>query len=98
MAEDKIPPAGLHPQLVKKLLDSLESDDAGFRAMFQESPEKALRELGYTDPWDCLQMQAGATLASPEQIRDQRLKLEDSLVGIHGLSCPQELQKGYSAE
>jgi putative modified peptide len=96
VAEDKIPPAGLHPQLVKKLLDSLESDEG--RALFQESPEKALRELGYTDPWACLQMQAGAKLASAEQIRGQRLKLEDSLVGIHSLLCPLELQEGSSAE
>ena len=96
MAEDKIPPAGLHPQLVKKLLDSLESDDG--RALFQESPEKALRALGYTDPWACLQIKEGATLASAEQIRGQRLKLEDSLIGVHSLLCPLELQEGASAE
>ena len=93
---DKIPPAGLHPELVKKLLDSLESDEG--RTLFQESPEKALRALGYTAPWECLQMQAGAKLASPEQIRGQRVKLEDSLIGVHSLLCPLELQEGSSAE
>ena len=98
MAEDKIPPAGLHPRLVKKLLDHLESDEGGFRATFQESPEKALRALGYTDPWACLQIQAGAKLASAEQIKAQRVKLEDSLVSIHGQFCPLEAQEGYSAE
>ena len=96
MTEDKIPPAGLHPRLVKKLLDSLESDE-GFREMFQASPEKALRALGYTDPWACLQVQAGAKLASPEEIRSNRIKLEDSLVSIHGQDCKLEAQEGYSA-
>ena len=95
MAEDKIPPAGLHPRLVKKLLDNLQSDEGGFRAKFQESPENALRELGYTDPWACLQLQAGAKLASPEQIKAQRSKLEDSLVSIHGQSCALEDQEAY---
>jgi len=97
VTEDKIPPAGLHPRLVKKLLDSLESDEGGFREMFQESPEKALRALGYTDPWACLQVQMGAKLASPEEIRSNRLKLEDSLVSIHGQDCKLEAQEGYSA-
>ena len=89
--ETKIPPAGLHPRLVTKLLDSLQSDE-GFRASFQESPEKALRALGYTDPWDCLQLRAGGTLASAEQIKAQREKLEDSLVSIHGMFCPLDAQ------
>ncbi len=92
MADDtKIPPAGLHPRLVAKLLDSLQSDE-GFRASFQESPEKALRALGYTDPWACLQLRAGGTLASAEQIKAQREKLEDSLVSIHGMLCPLDAQ------
>lgn len=91
MEEDKIPPAGLHPRLVTRLLDSLESDE-GFRASFLESPEKALRALGYTDPWDCLQLQQGATLASAEQIKAQREKLEDSLLSIHGMLCPLDAQ------
>jgi putative modified peptide len=94
MAEhDKIPPAGLHPRLVKKLLDSLESD-ASFRTTFQESPEKALRSLGYTDPWECMQLSSSATLASPDLIRTQRAKLEDSLVNIQGQTCPLEVQEG----
>ena len=91
--EDKIPPAGLHPRLVKKLLDNLESDEA-FRTTFQESPEKALRSLGYTDPWDCMQLSSGAALVSPDMIRTQRAKLEDSLVNIQGQTCPLEAQEG----
>ena len=67
--EDKIPPAGLHPRLVKKLLDNLEGNDA-FRAQFQASPEQALRSIGYTDPWACMQVTSGK-LASPEQIKAQ---------------------------
>ena len=58
-----IPPAGLHPRLVKKLLDNLESNNA-FRTAFAESPEKALRSIGYTDPWTCMTLKAGAKLAS----------------------------------
>lgn len=91
--EDKIPPAGLHPRLVKKLLDNLESNN-DFRALFQESPEKALRSIGYSDPWDCMQLKSGK-LASPEQIKAQRNKLEDMMVGIQGYLCPMEAQEGY---
>jgi len=88
MAEhDKIPPMGLHPRLVKKLLDSLESDES-FRATFQASPEQALRSLGYNDPWACLAFTDGTTLASPARIKAQRAKLEDSLVSIHGYLSP----------
>ncbi len=91
--DDPIPPAGLHPRLVRKLLDNLESNDQ-FRATFQESPEKALRSLGYTDPWDCMQLK-GSKLASPEQIKAQRNKLEDVMVGIQGHDCALASQEGY---
>lgn len=90
--DDKIPPAGLHPRLVKKLLDGLENDE-GFRAKFQESPELALRSLGYTDPWACMQLAPGATLASPEQIRAQRNKLESTMVGVQDMLCPLDAQR-----
>jgi len=91
--DDNIPPAGLHPRLVRKLLDNLESND-GFRALFQESPEKALRSIGYTDPWACMTLSSGAKLASPEQIKAQRNKLEDMMVGIQGQLCPFDTQEG----
>lgn len=90
--EDKMPPAGLHPRLVKKLLDNLESDNA-FRALFQESPEKALRSIGYTDPWSCMALKPGQALASPEQIKAQRNKLEDTMVGIQAKECPLSSQE-----
>lgn len=90
---DKIPPAGLHPRLVKKLLDNLESND-DFRALFQKSPEQALRSIGYTDPWACMQVKEGADLASTQQIKAQRSKLEDAMVGIHGMTCPLHAQTG----
>jgi putative modified peptide len=91
MAQDeKLPPAGLHPRLVGKLLDNLENNEA-FRKQFQESPEQALRSLGYTDPWACMQLKGG-TLASPEQIKAQRNKLEDMMVGIQGMLCPLDAQ------
>ncbi len=90
--ETKIPPAGLHPRLVKKLLDNLESNPT-FRDAFVASPEKALRALGYTDPWACMSLESGK-LASPEQIKTQRYKLEDAMVGIQGYMCPLESQEG----
>jgi hypothetical protein len=34
----------------------------------------------------------GAKLASPEQIKAQRNKLEDMMVGIHGMICPLDAQ------
>lgn len=75
MTEDLIPPAGLHPQLVKRLLDNLETSDE-FRASFQADPEKALRSIGYQDPWACMKCDEDSRLASPEDIRAQREKLE----------------------
>ncbi|MFN7136290.1 MAG: NHLP-related RiPP peptide [Thermomonas sp.] len=91
---DKLPPAGLHPQLVKRLLDNLESN-AAFRTLFQQSPEQALRSIGYTAPVGCLQLREGATLASPEQIRAQRTKLEEAMTGIQKADCVLEAQEGY---
>ena len=93
MAQDKIPPAGLHPQLVKKLLDNLESNNE-FRQQFQKSPEQALRSLGYTDPWACMAVKAGQTLASPEQIKAQRTKLESAMTQIQSAECVLSMQKG----
>ncbi len=93
MTQDKIPPAGLHPQLVKKLLDNLENNDA-FRQQFQASPEQALRALGYTDPWDCMTMSPGTQLASGHHIRAQRAKLEAALVNVQGQTCPLSVQEG----
>lgn len=92
--DNKIPPAGLHPRLVRKLLDNLESNDE-FRAVFAESPEKALRSLGYTDPWVCMTLKAGGKLASPAQIKAQRHKLEDMMVGIQAQQCALSDQEGY---
>lgn len=94
MTEPTIPPAGLHPQLVKKLLDNLETSD-DFRAQFQKSPEQALRSLGYADPWACMTLKEGATLASPTQIKAQRAKLEQAMVGIQHQLCVLEAQEGY---
>ncbi|MGV8943497.1 NHLP-related RiPP peptide [Thermomonas sp.] len=89
-----IPPAGLHPRLVKKLLDNLESND-DFRAMFAESPEKALRSIGYTDPWACMTLKAGTKLASPAQIKAQRHKLEDVMVGVQAQELALSEQEGF---
>ena len=91
---DKLPPAGLHPQVVKRLLDNLERNDA-FRTLFQQSPERALRSIGYTDAWECIALKEGATLASPAQIKAQRAKIEALMVGVQGQTCELEHQEGY---
>lgn len=78
MNEEPVPPAGLHPELVKRLLDNLQSNDE-FRALFQADPEKALRSLGYQDPWACMRCDEDIRLPPPEDIRDQREKLDAAL-------------------
>ena len=91
---NKISPPGLNPKQVKSLLDKLETDN-DFRTQFQQSPEQALHSLGYTDPVSCMKLKSGATLATPEQIKAQRVKLEESLVGIQKADCPLEAQEGF---
>ena len=95
----------LDPNVVRKLLDLLSTDDA-FRDLFQRDAHEALVQAGWvpapgTDPSEdmaalssgsCLQLQSGATLASKEQIAGQRSKLEASLSGIQSFLCPAELQ------
>jgi putative modified peptide len=90
------PPAPLHPNVARKLLDLLSSDD-DFRDLFQRDAHAALVQAGYaapagTDPsiasalsgGDCIQLDSGATLASKEQIAQDRTKLERSLSMIQG--------------
>lgn len=93
MAQDKVPPAGLHPRVAKLLLDKLETDSA-FRDAFVNSPDEALRSIGHTEGAECLALKPGATLASPEQIRASREKLEQSLTGIQNATCPLDAQEG----
>ena len=85
MADDKNAPAQLDDALVKQLLDNLESND-DFRRQFQASPEAALRSLGYAGPTGCLSLKSGK-LVSPEQIKAQRDKLQEVMVGIQGMDC-----------
>lgn len=84
MAQDG--PAGLPPRIAKQLLDKLETDDA-FRAAFASAPADALRSLGHTEAAPCLSLKAGQTLASPEQIKAQRSKLQEVMVGIQSMDC-----------
>lgn len=84
MAQDG--PPGLPPRIAKQLLDKLETDDA-FREAFAKSPDQALRSLGHTDAAPCMALKAGQTLASPAQIKAQRSKLEEVMVGIQGMDC-----------
>lgn len=89
----KTPPAGLTPTQAKSLLDKLEGDH-DFRAQFEQSPEQALRSLGYTDSTECLALKPGTKLASPAQIKAKRQKLEAVMVGIQSQDCPLSHQEG----
>ena len=79
-------PPGLPPRIAKLLLDKLETDDA-FREAFAKSPGQALRSIGHADAAPCMALKAGQTLASPEQIKAQRSKLEEVMTGIQGMDC-----------
>lgn len=93
--DNDIAPGGLHPDLVKRLLDRLETDNE-FRIAFADSAEKALRSIGYIDPWACLQLKPGAELASPEQIKMARSALESRLVSVQHQLCPLDSQEAFS--
>lgn len=93
MTDKTTPPAGLNPRIAKALLDKLETDH-DFRAQFEQSPDDALHSLGYTGSTQCLALKPGATLASPERIKAQRVKLEATLVGIQAQQCPFSDQEG----
>ena len=79
-------PPGLPPRIAKLLLDKLETDDA-FREAVAKSPGQALRSIGHADAAPCMALKAGQTLASPAQIKAQRGKLEEVMVGIQGMDC-----------
>ena len=92
---------GPHPmdrKVVKRLLDALTTDDA-FREKFSTDATSALESIGYVAPADslhsggCLQLKAGATLASPEEITAARGSLEESLSAIQDFVCPTDLQR-----
>jgi hypothetical protein len=74
--------------------------------LFQRDAHAALVKAGWTPPADaepdadmtalssgsCLQLTDGATLASKEQITQQRTKIEQSLNAVVNFFCPQGLQ------
>ena len=91
MAQDG--PPGLPPRFAKMLLDKLESDD-DFRDAFSKAPAQALRSIGHADAAPCLALKAGQTLASPEQIKAQRGKLQEVMVGIQSQDCALSAQEG----
>lgn len=77
-------PAPLDPNVTKKLLDKLSTDD-DFRSLFQSDAHAALAQCGYeaaegaSSAGDCLQLKAGASLASKAKIAGDRAKLEGAL-------------------
>ena len=95
MAQDNTTgPAGLPPRIAKLLLDKLETDN-DFRDAFVSSPEQALRSMGQTEAAPCMALKAGQTLASPEQIKAQRAKLQEVMVGIQSQDCALSAQEGF---
>lgn len=94
MTQDKSPPPGLNPRVAKLLLDKLETDN-DFRDAFVSSPDQALRSIGHTEAAPCIALKPGATLASPEQIKAQRAKIEGLMVGIQGYDCALSAQEGF---
>lgn len=94
MTDEKTPPDGLSPKLVKALLDKLETSPT-FRQQFQKpgGAGPAMASLGYTGSMECLSLKDGATLASPERIKAQRAKLESTLVAVQQMFCPMDAQE-----
>lgn len=100
-------PAPLDPKVIKTLLDLLTTDD-DFRELFQTDANAALARAGLRSAGDdlrtglaatagagaCLQMKAGQTLASKQDIAQQRTKLESTLGMVQGFMCPPELLEG----
>ena len=93
-------PAALAPKVVRALVDKLATDDA-FRALFQDDPASALAQVGYVvgeadgNVATCLQMSAGASLASKETFARDRTKMEEALIALpfsFVFDCPPELQ------
>lgn len=88
------PPAPLHPNVARRLLDLLSTDD-DFRDLFQRDAHAALLQAGYVPPHgtepaqasalsgaDCLQLSGTDQLASKEQIARDRAKLESATTQI----------------
>jgi putative modified peptide len=82
------PPAPLNPNVARKLLDLLSTDD-DFRELFQRDAHAALVQAGYVPPQgsdpaqasalsggNCLQLSGSDQLASKERIAQDRAKLE----------------------
>ncbi len=102
------PPAPLQPGVVRKMLDLLSTDDdfrelfttdahaalleAGYEPASGSALTSSLIEAAAQSGGECLQLKPGTTLASKEQIIQERAKLETAISGIQGFICPPELQ------
>ena len=82
MEMKQVGPAPLHPNVAKRLLDLLSTDDA-FRALFVADVNAALAQAGYVVPEGADETFAGpgnclnvAKLASKESIANARAELE----------------------
>jgi putative modified peptide len=102
------PTEALHPKVVRNLLDRLSSDDdfrdlfsrdahaalveAGWKPSADAGASLTTTDAAALSGGNCLQLSAGATLASKEQIQARRGLLEDSLHAIVNFATPNELQ------
>ena len=92
-------PAPLDPKVTKKLLDKLSTDN-DFRRLFKKDAHAALVSVGYkaeagaTPAGDCMQLEAGASIAPKAKIARDRAKLEESLKVPVSFMCA----KDFSAD
>lgn len=96
------PKEPLDPKVAKRLLDLLSTDD-DFRELFKQDAHAALVQAGWVPGTDdanadltalsggsCMQLSADQTLASKEQIAQDRNKLETTLNAIQNFTTSTE--------
>lgn len=100
MATKKGPqPAPLDPNVIKKLLDRLATDNE-FRRLFKRDAGAALAKVGYKIGADaasagtCLQLRVTDRIAPKAKIVRDRMKLEQALNSIVRFDC----SRGFSAD
>lgn len=99
MAKKKgVGPAPLDPEVARKLLDLLATDN-DFRRLFKKDANAALLKVGYrpgtsVSGGQCLQLKAGDRIAPKAKIRRDRARLEQEFAMIWGFA----ISKGFKAD
>jgi putative modified peptide len=92
-------PAALDPNVTKKLLDKLSTDNE-FRRLFKKDAHAALAKVGYkveagaTSAGGCMQLQSTDRIAPKEKIVRDRAKLEKTMNAVVNFGCA----KDFSAD